>query len=824
MDMDMDITDNFKKKAKELGVVLSGVNLDKDEDDLFKLFKVERDFALKTQLRDLVQREKQQQQQQPAFKSPRLDRVNKRPKSESSSGSRLDEAEPEQVVDVAAAIFEEELSTMQLPGSPFAKPSLGAFTKIDLPLSQGEDIDMRFSNGDTLPVTPVGARLREHLSKKAPNNVILRGKSGCGKTSAIFDAAQQHYCLLFTACSDKDEDNYASLGDPGGYDASFARIVLDVREIINNPNLLDEQKQELSSHRMQALIVARMLVLQRFLKLKGATPTTWLLYQLTQDMHKKTRLVYARLAKRQSSVLSNLRDKLGSSMDFFFAFDEAQFGYDLLKENQQIWYSTKDKNEIRGIACPFVRSLTDRPVVIAGTALSLGSAKSCKSDLGKNCLTEMFDEFPSLSVEEIKDKLRAILDLTSVNLDEVKFLWRLEGRGRLFGGLFQQLAKNLKINSSASKKETLQDAIIDHYNSMLKGLETRIEKKFTVPQDPLLPQETPLHESFHRLAIFSLLGGTVSISAGFDIDLLHVGLCSVRRVAGARDGVKESFILDEELGRQAILNVAIRRRSILKSFAGVCDLCKPASDHAMEPLLVAELRDWSEKNPSATVKEFLSQLFDELPEDMPDWIENAIFEVRGGFNKENCLAKRIPGDIEFVEEAIKNEAYHCYLLSPSTVKRPDFEAVMGQTTNLWFLCASSKLYSSTYNDNSGNDFRSTMPSMFYMKKDGTKNNKCCKLRLRWEKTLQGNPSLFKRCLRIHFCLPEVNPIDGACERLWVAEDGSIVVYITSKNIRKLFRKETVKMLSELGYLGSHKQATDYIKVKVDGLKIENRCY
>jgi hypothetical protein len=54
----------FKNKAKELGVVLSGVNLDKDEDDLFKLFKVEGDFALKTQLRDLVQREKQQQQQQ----------------------------------------------------------------------------------------------------------------------------------------------------------------------------------------------------------------------------------------------------------------------------------------------------------------------------------------------------------------------------------------------------------------------------------------------------------------------------------------------------------------------------------------------------------------------------------------------------------------------------------------------------------------------------------------------------------------------------------------------------------------------------------------
>ena len=49
------IRDNLTKQAKECGVNLSTVNLDKDEDELFALFKIQNDYASKTQLRLLVQ-------------------------------------------------------------------------------------------------------------------------------------------------------------------------------------------------------------------------------------------------------------------------------------------------------------------------------------------------------------------------------------------------------------------------------------------------------------------------------------------------------------------------------------------------------------------------------------------------------------------------------------------------------------------------------------------------------------------------------------------------------------------------------------------------
>ena len=102
-------------------------------------------------------------------------------------------------------------------------------------------------------------------------------------------------------------------------------------------------------------------------------------------------------------------------------------------------------------------------------------------------------------------------------------------------------------------------------------------------------------------------------SAGdFNIDLLLVGLCSARKLAG-----NDTLVLDEGLGREAILELVQKHITTAKAFQTIACLCAPALGHAMEPLLVAELRAWSGRNKDATVKSFLSKLFTEIPNNMP---------------------------------------------------------------------------------------------------------------------------------------------------------------------------------------------------------------
>jgi hypothetical protein len=84
----------------------------------------------------------------------------------------------------------------------------------------------------------------------------------------------------------------------------------------------------------------------------------------------------------------------------------------------------------------------------------------------------------------------------------------------------------------------------------------------------LLTQAT-FPRSLKVLGIAALWGGTVALDAdSFNIDLLHVGLCSIEKSSVVGD----SYVLSEELGRQAILEVAQEA----KGFVGYCfvDRCR----------------------------------------------------------------------------------------------------------------------------------------------------------------------------------------------------------------------------------------------------------
>jgi hypothetical protein len=193
------------------------------------------------------------------------------------------------------------------------------------------------------------------------------------------------------------------------------------------------------------------------------------------------------------------------------------------------------------------------------------------------------------------------------------------------------------------------------------------------------------------------------------------------------------------------------------------------------------------------VKDFISALFDDVhvPEDLPIWVEKAPFNVMKGCDKRNRIAANCSNDIQFIAKGAQEDRFRDTLLSPTTVKRPDFEAVMGRGASPWFLAVSSK-----------NDLRSTQPSMFYCKKDGAENSNCSRLKQEWETFRAGQTDLFKRCLRIHFCIPDLKRKNGERARLSVESDGSVVLYITASNIGRLFRPDSIAILKEYGYLPS----------------------
>jgi hypothetical protein len=390
---------------------------------------------------------------------------------------------------------------------------------------------------------------------------------------------------------------------------------------------------------------------------------------------------------------------------WFFAFDEAQYGYELLKEKQRFWHGKRDKTMRRGIAYPFIRTLDTfmMPVVIAGTALSLRSAESCKSDLGKAESSVVFTDFSSLCLAEIEQKIVKLVNLDGVDLKSTS-LWKLEGRGRLFGGLILTLAGGCL---SSDKIDSLNAATEKHFDSVLQGLKKCIKDAYSPPTDPLERNAFP--GSLEVLGIAALWGGAVALDADrFDIDLLHVGLCSIEKSSVVGD----SYVLSEELGRQAIRESAQDENLVGRGFSRVVRLCTPAAGHAMEPLLVAELAAWYSRHNSPTVKQFISALFDDddLPSNLPDWVNHASFNVKQGCSKQNRIDASCDNDIEFIALAVKEDKHRGRLLSPSTVKRPDCEVVMGPKDSKdysWFLAASSKLYGKPFDDSNFNDLRST---------------------------------------------------------------------------------------------------------------------
>jgi len=217
-------------------------------------------------------------------------------------------------------------------------------------------------------------------------------------------------------------------------------------------------------------------------------------------------------------------------------------------------------------------------------------------------------------------------------------------------------------------------AIENHCSGMLSSAVEKIKTSFKLDGrgNDMLSTCAVLPPSLETLALASLWGGYIGIGKNsINIDLLDIGLCSIR--AEGAESRKVVYVLDEELAKRAILQVARKYEFSNKAFATGLQLSLETKGHAMEPVLVAELARWSQdQSGCATVRKFLETLFGDLPQDLPSWIDGAIFNVK---NASKSTGKR---NIKYIADALKIDGHSLgVLLSPSTVKRPDFEAVMG---------------------------------------------------------------------------------------------------------------------------------------------------
>jgi len=279
-----------------------------------------------------------------------------------------------------------------------------------------------------------------------------------------------------------------------------------------------------------------------------------------------------------------LKDALKSNR-YFFAFDEAQADYKYLKK-EHIWKSNLT-NEYQCIASPVIRALTRTgPLVTAGTALSLVSIESCKSDIGKEDNTDIVRDFPQITLVESTPKIDALLNMKGVN-NWHSLMLKLEGRGRLLGGFFAVLEKaDKQWAAGESKIDVLSAAISEHYDRCRDHLVDRIRLGFPKMDEAGLAGQKRLPEPVEMVATAALVGQTVSLThKKVKLDLLNVGLCSVRVVGNVNE-----FLLDEELGRDAIERVASSEGYYSESLETVKALCRStrAVGFAMEPLVVAE--------------------------------------------------------------------------------------------------------------------------------------------------------------------------------------------------------------------------------------------
>jgi len=285
------------------------------------------------------------------------------------------------------------LADIDVPKPPPLKPMkyqklLGRFHKVDLPFS-GKEVDPRLLD-DCL--TSVGKEMVESL-KSAEMHYILLGKSGEGKTRAIFDVARNVFTIVFECVTPGDERQEVTK------DRAFLDMAKQLYTTIDWSNV--EEARQRVEYRVDVEIVSRLLLLRLLtIKFPQLTPQEFLLSQLNGGSEVISKIVRVLLNESWSDIISIRIDVMsdlqrdvliGECKNLVFAVDEAglaqQFLFDRFK-------SPKSKDP-RGLLTVMVRCLMPihASTIYAATNRSLGMGETLQSDIGKPDTTILLSNF-----------------------------------------------------------------------------------------------------------------------------------------------------------------------------------------------------------------------------------------------------------------------------------------------------------------------------------------------------------------------------------------------------------------------------------------------
>ena len=614
-----------------------------------------------------------------------------------------------------------------------------------------------------------------------PKVVALIGKSGCGKTTTIFELAKKYFVLYIDCFPSKDSPDmipiYSTLEN-----VVFKKKAEGPINTWNEMRNFQRNLTHISHEGTCRLILARMSHLLLLLNNQpDLTPETYLKDQLNGGRSIITRLCeyanrvpYEHLYDMINMAVNMIFDMTGSRGPVI-ALDEAQCAANILHDII-VSPSAVDKNDLtvwdtkkkvifphalgRGVLSLFAASLQyfGIPLIISGTALTLSNAEIIVSAVGKKEFTvHTVIHFPSCR------NPRALLDAI-LNLDDCVLspeqTQSLTGRVRFATSVLS----NLSCPPGTNKQAALDTAITVAIEVAKKHLNNDVRKYIG-------------HSTQHAAKLGQLVlawhmhHGCVEWMEQQDVDSLAAALCSIEAVPshGARLKITEPLVISviEEVLSTPLADIQFPELvKLLGNILSAFGISSAVKGNALDPIVQLTMAGFH-----GTVADlpFLQDCRDRLPA----WCHAKSVNIpRIGTATDFGLSPGYRGDIEFLASC--NTAG---LLIEQHGTRADgawfFDREYAGSLANKFSC--STLQHSIHNDNvSSSNLRNS-----FCKKDGKVNQNLVEIRREFTKS----PAFkLKGILRVHIELPGP-PTDT------IIEGEDVLVFIDQAKLDLFFHED-----------------------------------
>lgn len=638
--------------------------------------------------------------------------------------------------------------------------------------------------------------------------LLFRAASGSGKTSTILDVGCVEP-MIYVACNTQLQPSETELEEATTRDEVFPLLVNALSELWKKqytPVTLPEAQAE-ADRLIMADICARLtFFLWLHQTYEGITAEQALLAQLNDgrfhmrtafqellDAHKDTVQKLAQYCVRELTMLK------GNPQPVRVAIDEAQAAAAYLNDPRPGGFHfshTGYTNSPRDLLYEYTRlwmTLVNQ-VVVAGTGLASDAADQLSSDVAKNTLPGV--QLPFLTVEDVKARLRELLNLQGLHWDKISNLHWLTGRCRLVASVVRELLITVHKHPEKTKVQLLQSCIDEARTRTVKKLARDVEAAITQGTRFAQRVERLVRQLHAMVWLFNnqAQGMRLLFSADDTSDLLGLGL--VLRVEGRNDNVVT--VAMDKVGQAAVEELAKKREwDAADDIASSIASRVPGSNdgvelgYKFETLVAAALVRYR-----GTVAELIDAADIDFERTeahpkrkLPDWTATARFDCK----------YHVCTDAQEVVDLLESclQSGERILLHPDDAVRPDFVLVV---VGAFLLLGSANCWTGKLSGTARDDDRaSTVLEVAYTQKDSEASSANLDvLQASFQSTKEKlAAAMGGRTLRLHVVLPGVagNRETGDFPHVQVEADGSVRVLIDTQNYEALFTDQLRDVVS-----------------------------